>query len=46
MAEREFAIASGDHVGAAEPAAARAATRTGSEGFILLFCESLGEEFD
>ena len=41
-----FAVASGDHVGAAEPAVARAATRRGSEGFILIFCENLGEEFD
>lgn len=46
MAERGFANASVDHVGAAEPAAARAAVRRGSEGFILLFGENLGEEFD
>jgi hypothetical protein len=35
MAESEFETVFGDGVGAAEPAAARAATRSGSEGFIL-----------
>ena len=41
MAEREFAIVSANRVGAAEPAAARAATRRGSEGLILILCERM-----